>query len=97
MAAEEFIGGFVLCSIKEQKYKDGSSTSEVAGITRGESNRLQNRIFELSRNRAHPPITPRFDSVSLNEDKEVLVVWVAGVTSYTSGIRNWLFGGPIRR
>ena len=74
---EEVGCGFVLCGIEEQKHKDGSSTSEVAGITRGESNRLQNRIFELSRNRAHPPITPRFDSVSLDEDKEVLVVWVA--------------------
>lgn len=57
---EEVGCGFVLCGIKEQKYKDGSSTSEVAGITRGVG-QTSEQDFELSRNRAHPPITPRFD------------------------------------
>lgn len=71
---EEAGTGRVLCGIKERIHADGSKTPEVAGISLGESKRIRDRVFGLSRSIVDPPITPQFDTYSLTPDKDVLVV-----------------------
>ncbi len=73
---EESGGGSVICGVEENKQADGISTPNVVGISSGESKRLQNRIFQLSFERVKPSIAPRFDFVTLEADKQVLVVWI---------------------
>ena len=65
--------GFVLCGVEELKHADGSSTARVVGISEGESRRLRDKIFQMSRGQVEPAIAPQFESVLL-EGKQVLVV-----------------------
>ncbi len=73
---EEAGGGRVFCGVKELEQPDGRSTPSMAGISGGEAKRLRDKIFELSRKLVAPPIEPRFFSVTLDADREVLVVWI---------------------
>jgi len=67
----------VVCGVEELNHPDGSSTARVAGISSGASRKLRDRIFELGHSLVTPPITPQFDSVPLDAERQVLVVWIA--------------------
>jgi len=69
--------GFVACGVEELKHEDGSSTPKVVGISSGASRKLRDRIFALCHSLVAPPISPQFDSVSLDADKQVLVAWIS--------------------
>ena len=71
---EEAGTGRVLCGVKEVVHADGTKTPEVVGISLGESKRIRDRVFALSRSVVVPPISPQFDTYSLAPDKDVLVV-----------------------
>jgi ATP-dependent DNA helicase RecG len=69
--------GIVACGVEEQKHDDGRSTPHVVGIPVGEARKLRDRIFELSHGLVTPPLSPRFESVALDEERQVLVAWIA--------------------
>jgi predicted HTH transcriptional regulator len=69
--------GYIFCGVEEQNSPDGHSAPNVIGISSGASRKLRDRIFELSRSLVVPPIEPQFESVRLDGDKQVLVVWIA--------------------
>ena len=71
---EEAGTGRVLCGVKDVVHADGTKTPEVVGISLGESKRIRDRVFALSRSVVVPPISPQFDTYSLAPDKDVLVV-----------------------
>jgi ATP-dependent DNA helicase RecG len=68
--------GFVACGVEELRHEDGSATPKVVGMSAGAARRLRDRIFELSHSLVAPPISPQFDNVSLDADKQVLVAWI---------------------
>lgn len=72
--------GFVVCGVEEVPHPDGRVTPRTVGISAGESKRLQDKIFNLSQSFVAPRIAPQFDSVPLDDGKEVLVVWIAAST-----------------
>jgi ATP-dependent DNA helicase RecG len=69
--------GYVACGVEEQRHDDGRSTPNVVGISGGEARKLRDRIFELCHSLVTPPISPRFESVALDEERQVLVAWIA--------------------
>jgi ATP-dependent DNA helicase RecG len=73
---EEAGAGAVVCGVEEDRQPDGRIYPVIAGISTGESKRLRDRIFELSRILVNPPIEPRFESVPIDKDRELLVVSV---------------------
>jgi ATP-dependent DNA helicase RecG len=73
-AYESMASGVVLCGVEEIEHADRRTTPSVVGISESDSRKLRNRIFELSKTLASPPIELEFDSVALDTGKEVLVV-----------------------
>ena len=74
---EEAGGGCVLCGIEETEDDKGATEARVTGISNPDAKRLSDRIFELSLALSTPPIEPQFDSYSLGEDRQILVVRTA--------------------
>ena len=74
---EEAGGGCIRCGIEEFEDDKGATKARVAGISSQDAKRLSDRIFELSRRLSTPSIEPHFESCSLGEDKQILIVRIA--------------------
>lgn len=74
---EEAGSGTVICGVEEDKRADGRTYGSVKGISAAEAQGLRDRVFNLCRAAVSPSIAPQFRSVSIDESKEVLVIWIA--------------------
>lgn len=77
---EQVGSGSVVCGVEESKDPQEGTRAVVEGLSRATLEALQDRIFELARSLVHPSVAPRFNRVTLDNGKEVLVVW-AGASS----------------
>lgn len=68
--------GTVACGIVEIKDPETGPHPVIKGVSGADRERLTNRVFELSRRLVDPPITPHFESIPLENGREILVIWV---------------------
>lgn len=73
---EQVGSGSVICGVEEVTTPEGGTEASATGLSRPALQALQNRVFELARSLVRPPIAPLFQSVSLDNGSDLLVIWV---------------------
>jgi ATP-dependent DNA helicase RecG len=67
-------GGYVICGAREEKDEHGFPQLMKTGLTANRLKEIEGRTLSLCRDRVSPPITPRVEEVtSDNEDRRILV------------------------